>query len=633
MNDLEELYHSGQLNLYFYKQLSSNFNYLPDDLKQTYLDEAISMSKLGVSSQTDQKEFFYILLHVPDIIKEIAEVTKNSPEVSAKVSAVVFTNRKQRPINTLMGFFFAVARAAEEIGLKLRKNIEDRLNKKAYPQDMMGTPMYQPYDLNKWMRATRDIYSRAQAGETYENAWNSVTEQWNKMEQLDFKHWLRFYQEGAHNKYKIAAHYYVSDNGFYVPNPIGHEELKAKLPEPAREKEESNKDVQKAEDKNDVRDKIESQRSKIISRLNAAEKLLSSMDGQFFAGDDQEFMLKLLQDLKRKVQTANKITVKSSLFEDYIWRAGNYCKAYGKTKSASFFYKIAQVTPEDPAALLLGEQPAGEEPSSALTEEPMTEAPVGSGAEQETIEAIKEFFDRLTNGIRDLGDDEELEAKNADWNAAIVVEAQEEPLAQQPEAAVALPQEENLEVELPEEAAPRQQQKADPQGNDVEQIIDSALSNITVNDVIAKLDMLAGMFKKREISKQIAIVDMMLDKLGLSAFFPTLGEALRSSLESSGYASTRIEEILNKLRSSVTDTSVSTTELTSPEQPSPEVLGIAEKLKAQQQEEDARKERRKQKEDAKQAPQLQPAQPAEEVPPELAQPAEVEPAPPAPLPR
>ena len=57
------------------------------------------------------------------------------------------------------------------------------------------------------------------------------------------------------------------------------------------------------------------------------------MDGQLFAGDDQEFMLKLLQDLKRKVQTANKIRLRSSLFEDYIYRTANFLLVHGVLES------------------------------------------------------------------------------------------------------------------------------------------------------------------------------------------------------------------------------------------------------------------------------------------------------------
>src|SRR5690606_33171265 len=158
---------------------------------------------------------------------------------------------------------------------------------------------------------------------------------------LDYKHWLKFYDEGVSNKYpKLATADYHGDNGYVLPL--------AELPRPIKDKEDV---VEPKVDMAQVRDSIEMHRRRILGRLSSAEKLLCSLDGQSFAGDDQEFMLKLLQDLKRKVQTANKISIKSSLFEDYIFRAGNYMKETRASKRGkAFFHKIAQDPFTDPFA-------------------------------------------------------------------------------------------------------------------------------------------------------------------------------------------------------------------------------------------------------------------------------------------
>jgi hypothetical protein len=77
------------------------------------------------------------------------------------------------------------------------------------------------------------------------------------------------------------------------------------------------------------------------------------------------------------------------------------------------------------------------------------------------------------------------------------------------------------------------------------------LDNVRVADIVKRLEMVSNVIKNREIPRQLAIVDLMLDKLGIAAYFPTLAEATRSSLESNQYMATRVEDILGKLRGSL----------------------------------------------------------------------------------
>ncbi len=87
---------------------------------------------------------------------------------------------------------------------------------------------------------------------------------------------------------------------------------------------------------------------------------------------------------------------------------------------------------------------------------------------------------------------------------------------------------------------------------DFDKKMDAAFANITVADVVSKLEDLAKIFKTREVPRQLGVVDMMLDSLGLASFFPALSEAHNKSLESNNYISTRIDEVLSKLRGSMT---------------------------------------------------------------------------------
>jgi hypothetical protein len=86
-----------------------------------------------------------------------------------------------------------------------------------------------------------------------------------------------------------------------------------------------------------------------------------------------------------------------------------------------------------------------------------------------------------------------------------------------------------------------------PEHKDFDALIDAAFATLKVADIVRQLDDLSRIFKNREIARRLSIVDMMMDKLGLSSFFPSLAEATRSALESNQYCLTRIEEVRSRI--------------------------------------------------------------------------------------
>ena len=103
----------------------------------------------------------------------------------------------------------------------------------------------------------------------------------------------------------------------------------------------------------------------------------------------------------------------------------------------------------------------------------------------------------------------------------------------------------------PAQGAPTPTTEEKPVAVDIgDSLIEKALANVTVKDIISKLEELAGIFKNREISRQLAVIDLMMDAVGIAAFFPNLAEATNKSLESNQYTLTRVEDILAKLRGS-----------------------------------------------------------------------------------
>src|SRR5690606_24965231 len=80
---------------------------------------------------------------------------------------------------------------------------------------------------------------------------------------------------------------------------------------------------------------IEKQRSKIIGRLDSAEKLLRSEDGQMFAGKELETLLESIYQLKKKLQMMNKMSMSTRIYDDMIIREANILRKQGFTRASN----------------------------------------------------------------------------------------------------------------------------------------------------------------------------------------------------------------------------------------------------------------------------------------------------------
>lgn len=177
------------------------------------------------------------------------------------------------------------------------------------------------------------------------------------------------------------------------------------------------------------------------------------------------------------------------------------------------------------------------------------------------------------------------------------------PEMERPNAKPRIPGKEPMDIEVSEKEAPPSDTK------DFDALIDAAFATLKVGDIVKQLDDLSRIFKNREIARRLSIVDMMMDKLGLSSFFPSLAEATRSALESNQYCLTRIEEVRSKLGGALDGKGQSLhdmgqqhsirnqpdeTELKVDEEPvEPGLEGVKQRLGDQMQKEKLRKEMRK----------------------------------------
>jgi len=625
-----------KINQYFQKKLDNqNCGVLPDDLKEKISDDFSIMSLLGIDNIEDQNKFLLIKHHVPEISLNFFVKKLNDDEVKS-IAVEVFKNRKIRPINTLLGLI-------EAIGLALKKMLPDNKEqlKIAYPQPSMIIPMPQ-YDISKWVSITHQIYSLLHKGYSKEQATQEVIGNWDPREKMDYEQWLKFYKERVPEKYqKLAA--FDSNDLFMGGLPVSVLQSKIpsnRMPNPIMNDAYNNKTPPglPQDDVHQVRDAIEAQRKKLVGRLNSAEKLLSSMDGQLFAGDEQELMLKLLQDLKRRIQTANKRTVKSSLFEDQIYKTANHLHIQGFNKAAGFFYKIAQSLPDL-------DLPGGDMTGGDMPPMPDEGGSSGDGNKEDTKKFLHDFFEGLKDGVVEEESEEPeptpvsaplppttpippapaaepgqatassdgsdiIKLGNGTWlvKSAQFVPAKEPVFKTEPFRTSE--DKKNLEISDKEEAPP---------DDNTDDLIEAALRNVNIEDVIRRLEMLVSVYNQREISRQLAILDIMMDRIGLASFFPGLGEAMSKALDSNQYIGTRLGDVLAQLKGSIK--SPGTEEwMNANKNADPKTAEIRKRLEAQKAEEDQKKLQRKQKEFNRSGPEQKPAGRAEE----LQQPARIE---------
>lgn len=421
----------------------------------------------------------------------------------------------------------------------------------SYPNYDYYMPIKPIRDTAKWVQAARQLYYQVHKGAKRQTALQTLTDGWDVMEKLDFENWLKFYEEGAQNKYKQAQMSYWGDQnnlGYYLPVPQATKpELPPKLDLNTMKDPANHPDVLQEE----KRKTIETQRQKILSRLDSAEKLWRAQEGHMLGGEEYESVMDALYQLKKKIQVVNKISTSVKLYQDMIIREANVLSGRGYKQASEFITKIAQAVPSVAEPLnpaLVGDGQAGTLPGQApgqvppqnnnpsdISVDPTQQAappetpPTNLPPTSEPLSAgMQEFLAGLDHVTTPIGVDDNLEVNEAD----------EEFIAEAQTAPATIPNEPIEEVSNPEAS----------EGDNFDKKLDATFAHLTIGDVVNKLEDLAKIFKTREIPRQLAMVDMMLDRLGWASFFPSLAEANNKALEANNYMLTRIDDILSKLR-------------------------------------------------------------------------------------
>ena len=506
----------------------------------------------------------------------------------------------------------------------------------SYPNFTTDDVFIKPvYNLNKWLDSMRAIYAKLHFGVSFKEAFGTITDNWNEVEKQDFSAWLSYYQSNNQYKYK-KANFYVNENipGYFVPNTkIAPPPIVPDLNDTIST---MSSEMQEKMEKEDKRKKIEEQRKRIIGRLHAAVKHLTSYEGHLLAGDEFEKLLTGMYDLIKQFQTVNKVSLSNQLYYDLIIRQANKLSHNGFSTSAVFLRKFAQNSsgrldasgpiPQGSVAGVAGGVEGGNLANNAPPISSMTTPPPDELKEKSPLDELLENLE--TGGFTDFNSSEDEKENEDELNEVsldddLSVEAQMAPPMAPPspipasvepmEASPTSTVDTDLNVSLPEV-----QEKEMAPNKDIDAIIDSALSHVTIKDVIKKIEDINSIFQNRTITRELAIVDLMLSNLGLSSYFSNLSEVVQKNHESSNYSISRLSDILMKLRGAITEDKI---DMEGNIDVAPEVQKVQQNLKQQKIKEDNRKEMRKQLQDEtigeelqeKAAPTSPPIQPAQEI--------------------
>lgn len=500
--------------------------------------------------------------------------------------------------------------------------------KKAYPSADSDNYVQPPHNIEYWIKSMREIYANVNKGIAFNDAFNLITEKWDHGDMMDFKNWMSYYQRGDHLAYKKA------DDESMIPMNLrglipGMPSREPQFIQPEEDDQvEKNQQATKAQELNrEEMEKAElnAQIKALIGRLNSAERIATTKGIDKVLGPVYENWMRALHDLKREIQVAPFRNIKSGLLEDLIIRKGNQLAAAGHNQSAKMMYKLAQVAPPPleggdvpsappeatppPSPLADPNSPIPEDPNLSTAPPPPEFAPTEDAKKED--DWAEEFLKGLSGMVDEKNDTQDVEDKTATLEVTeddLVVYAQEAPI---PPA--------NLDAPKPEAVS------TSP--------LESALSNVTVDQVIEKLQAVSNIFKNREVSRQLAVVDIMLDQLGLASYFPELAESTAKALESNQYCGTRVEDILGRLKGSITTPVEHEVDLAGEKPGASEgnAVGLKNTLENEKQKEDARQSAKEKAQNAQQDAAIANPQavPAEVNTQELAQPAEVQ-APPKP---
>lgn len=411
----------GDLSDYTAKKLLDACSYgMTDDLMEQALDDAKTTTKRGLDNDEDYNLRFFVDFITDDILEDTFDIRLDEDDKERLLDYVL---KNKSDLKDLVGLRIIVYKWL--CGHKHRKA--------AYP-NMTGIEHQEPqYDRDKWAKTAQQAYELvAEKNIDKDTAINFITAKWDDDEIYKFKNWLRYYEAGNAEKYKVKTAFKKDAFGeatelglpehMLNPKTRSNQQMSAyRIRKEKTQKEQTMADAQSA-------------KAKMLSRLRALRRLLEKYNTLL----PHQNVEQIHDEIYALDKSLMRLNVQATM-EDCMIRTAHRIRALGFEEGADLLIKTAQ------------------------------------------------------------GDD--------------VIEALPEPLNH-----------------TPSPAAP----------------------SVDLGMVISRLETVGRELKSRNIIRELASIDILLNELGVSAFFPELSFAQSKLIEAFGYSSSKVEDVVSKLRGGMT---------------------------------------------------------------------------------
>lgn len=287
---------------------------MTEDLWNLVNNDLHKLKEINVKSDRERNLLFYIENFIEDLLDEF---NVNIDDID-KIIKSVFQHLRSYDNISLTDIRHAVL-------LSLHKH-----NKLAYPNIQgVGAGNMQPQrDISKWIQTLNEIYTY---GPNKYTAITKLTKGWDPMEKLNFLSWIRYYENGDHEKYQLKKE-------AELPVQLDNEEIRG----PGRP--------------HKTRKTLEQTKMSLINRLDSASRLLREF-ATVWPQNIWNRLAEALSDLKREIIPMRTVAT----INDCIIRTSYTWDNFGFSEGAELLRKIAQTPGEEDVATQIEKALTGKE--------------------------------------------------------------------------------------------------------------------------------------------------------------------------------------------------------------------------------------------------------------------------------
>lgn len=300
--------------------------YIKNSTLNNIEEHIFNVKDLGIITGNECREYLNIYSSTSNILNRIFH-SKNENNSSA-LCKFAFKNRNK--------YNFSIEHNLYKLVLDFL-NENRKLIKNSYPNNsgIEGDANITPsYNIDKWIKTMQYIYDATNTNNSsFNTITNQVTANWDENERINFRRWMKYYQEGNYNKYNVkTAQFFNSkkqdSDQFEFPKPLNNlfDPIHTTISDPEVEK----------------KRKLDEARKKLRGRLKSVIELLDQYR-EVLPKEDSAAMFQDVNDLHKRVWN---LELKASVVDSII-RTSNQFNKYGFIEGANELKKIAQEVAND----------------------------------------------------------------------------------------------------------------------------------------------------------------------------------------------------------------------------------------------------------------------------------------------